>query len=208
MKLVKVPLNGLRPLLEESAHRRLARLGVGRTNYWLTFISDPLTVVFFIFWEIFILRSRPWLVILTFLTGLAVWTFVEYAFHRWVYHKGHTAAHVGHMVHHESPEILIAMPWFVVTAVFGGLWYVTAQWLQVHHVLSLAAGILLGFVIYGAFHHLLHRFDFQPRWYRRLRAHHNIHHHFPQVNFGVTSRFWDQLLKTSHHNRSKRTASH
>src|SRR4051795_4089761 len=138
MNFVKLTLDDLRPWLEESSPERLARLGMGSTNYWLTFISDPLTVVFFIFWEIFILRSRPWLVGLTFLTGLVTWTFVEYAFHRWIYHKGSTAAHAGHLVHHESPEILIAMPWFVVTTVFGSVWYVATQLLHAHHVLSLA----------------------------------------------------------------------
>jgi sterol desaturase/sphingolipid hydroxylase (fatty acid hydroxylase superfamily) len=206
MNLVKVTLDDLRPSMEDSPHQRIARLGLGSTNYWITFVSDPLTVVFFIFWELFVLRSRPWLVALTFATGLTTWTFVEYAFHRWVYHKGRTAAHAGHMVHHQSAETLIAMPWFVVTAVFGGLWYLTTQ-LQAHHVLSIAAGILLGFVIYGVFHHVLHRFDFQFRWYRRLRAHHNVHHHFPDVNFGVTSRFWDQMLRTSHQQRARRAAS-
>jgi sterol desaturase/sphingolipid hydroxylase (fatty acid hydroxylase superfamily) len=206
MKLVNVALDDLRPSLEDSA-QRIARLGLGSTNYWLTFISDPLTVVFFIFWEIFMLRSRPWLVALTFMVGLGTWTFVEYAFHRWIYHKGYTAAHAGHMVHHKSPETLIAMPWFVVTAVFGGLWYVSARLVQAHHVLSVLAGILLGFVIYGGFHHILHRFDFQFRWYRRLRAHHVVHHHFPDRNFGVTSRFWDQMLKTAHYHKSRRAAS-
>jgi len=204
MKLVKMTLDDLRSPLGDSPHKRIARLGVGPANYWLTFISDPLTVVFFIFWELVILRSRPWMVLLTFATGLASWTFIEYAFHRWVYHKGRTAAHAGHLVHHESPETLIAMPWFVVTAAFGGLWYLTTQLAQVHHVLSILAGILLGFVIYGLFHHVLHRFDFQSRWYRRLRAHHTIHHRFPNVNFGVTSRFWDQMLRTTHLNRSRR----
>jgi 4-hydroxysphinganine ceramide fatty acyl 2-hydroxylase len=207
MKLVKITFDDLRSSLGDFGPQRLAKLGLGSTNYWLTFISDPLTVVFFIFWEIFILRSRPWLVGLTFLTGLVTWTFVEYAFHRWIYHKGSTAAHAGHLVHHESPEILIAMPWFVVTAIFGALWYVTTQFVQAHHVLSIAAGILLGFVMYGVFHHVLHRFEFQFRWYRRLRAHHVIHHHFPNVNFGVTSRFWDLMLKTSHHERSRRAAA-
>src|SRR5436190_5413784 len=114
MDLVKMTLDDLRPSMENSSHQRIARLGLGSTNYWLTFVSDPLTVVFFIFWEIFILRSRPWLVVLTFAIGLATWTFVEYAFHRWIYHQGRHAAHAGHMVHHQSPEIRIAMPWFVV----------------------------------------------------------------------------------------------
>jgi sterol desaturase/sphingolipid hydroxylase (fatty acid hydroxylase superfamily) len=207
MKFVKITFDDLRSSLGDFGPQRLAKLGLGSTNYWLTFISDPLTVVFFIFWEIFILRSRPWLVAITFFTGLVTWTFVEYAFHRWVYHKGRTAAHAGHMVHHDAPETLIAMPWFVVTAAFGGLWYLTTRFAPAHHVLSVAAGILLGFVLYGVFHHVLHRFEFQSRWYRRLRAHHVIHHHFPNVNFGVTSRFWDLMLRTSHHNRSRRAPS-
>src|SRR6266705_3365500 len=90
----------------------LVSMATGSGNYWFSFVSDPLTVLFFLFWEAAILRTSILGATASYGAGLLSWTFLEYAFHRWVYHKGHTPAHIGHKKHHESPTELIAMPWF------------------------------------------------------------------------------------------------
>jgi len=189
-----------------SNQSRWVSWGLGSANYWFTFVTDPLTIVFFVLWELYVLRTNIWLLTLSYLAGVAVWTLVEYVFHRYVYHKGQTAAKAGHMIHHQSPDTLIAMPWFVVTAAFGTFWYVAAVLLKIPFVITVAAGLLSGFVFYGVFHHLLHHFEFHGRWYRRMRAHHFIHHRLPNMNFGVTSRFWDQVFRTSHRLNGSRHA--
>jgi len=194
-----------------SRKNRLVSLGMGPTNYWLTFLADPLTILFLIGWEIFSRRSSPVITALAFAGGLAAWTLLEYGFHRWVYHKGQTPAHEGHKIHHDQPTTLIAMPWFVVTGLFGSIWYVFGHLLQIRFVSTFAGGLLSGFVFYGLFHHLHHHLDFQRRWCRRLRAHHIIHHKYTDVNFGVTSRFWDHVFGTTYKkaagNKYKRIAS-
>lgn len=184
----------------------LVGLGLGTANYWFTFVSDPLTVGFLLFWEAFILGSSPAIMGLSYVAGLLTWSFLEYSFHRWVYHKGHTPAHDGHNIHHRESETLIAMPWFVVTGLFGLVWYIFTYLLQFRFVSSFAAGLLSGFIIYGAFHHIHHHFDFKSRSYRRLRAHHLIHHRFEDVNFGVTSRFWDHVFGTTYNKEVKANA--
>ena len=93
----------------DSTESHLVSLASGSVNYWFSFVSDPLTVLFFLFWETIVLRSSILLLNLTFGAGLLSWSLLEYAFHRWVYHKGQTAAHVGHKKHHETPEALIAV---------------------------------------------------------------------------------------------------
>ena len=184
----------------------LVSLATGSGNYWFSFVSDPLTVVFFLFWEAVFLRSSILTVGVSFGAGLLSWSLLEYTFHRWVYHKGTTPAHVGHKKHHEMPQALIAMPWFIVTAVMGGVWYVLAYRLQLHFILGFLAGVLAGFVFYGLFHHVHHRFHFKNRQYRRLRAHHFIHHQYPDSNFGVTSRLWDHVFRTTYRRELKQTA--
>src|SRR6266436_2823941 len=114
----------------------LVSLATGSGNYWFSFVSDPLTVVFFLFWEAVFLRSSILTVAASFGAGLLSWSLLEYTFHRWVYHKGRTPAHVGHKKHHETPEALIAMPWFIVTAVMASVWFVFAYRLQLHFVLG------------------------------------------------------------------------
>jgi dihydroceramide fatty acyl 2-hydroxylase len=189
---------------ENAKSSPLVRLGLGRGNYWFTFVSDPLTIVCFILWDVFVLRSNAAASALSFGAGILCWTFIEYSFHRWVYHEGQTPAHTGHNIHHQSPETLIAMPWFVVTAVFSASWYFLGYLLQIRFVMSAVAGLLSGFVLYGAFHHILHRFNFKNRRYRQLRAHHFVHHQNPNANFGVTSPVWDYVFGTVYKKERRR----
>jgi sterol desaturase/sphingolipid hydroxylase (fatty acid hydroxylase superfamily) len=184
----------------------LVSLATGSGNYWFSFVSDPVTVVFFVFWEAIVLRSSILIVVASFGAGLLSWSLLEYTFHRWVYHKGRTPAHVGHKKHHESPEALIAMPWFIVTAVMFSLWFVFAYFLRLHFTMGVLAGLLAGFVFYGIFHHIHHHFHFKNRQYRKLRAHHFIHHQYPDTNFGVTSRLWDHVFGTTYRRELKQTA--
>jgi len=193
--------------LDNPKENHLVNLGADGANYWISFISDPVAILFFIFWEATILRSSILALTISSGAGLLSWSLLEYVFHRWVYHKGRTPAHVGHRMHHESPKMLIAMPWFIVTAFLAGVWYIFAYCLQFHLILSFMAGLTTGFVFYGAFHHIHHHFHFKNIWYRKLRAHHFIHHQFPDVNFGVTSRLWDHVFGTTYRKGLKKRVS-
>src|SRR5438874_513917 len=124
----------------------LVDLASGGFNYWMSFISDPLTVLFFIFWEAFILRTSLAGLVLSYSAGLLSWSLLEYTFHRWVYHKGRTPAHHGHTLHHESPQMLIAMPWFIVTVFLACVWYVFAYRLLLHLVLGFFGAPTIGLV--------------------------------------------------------------
>ena len=192
---------------DNPSESHLVTLATGSGNYWFSFVSDPMTVLFFLFWEAAMLRTSVLAVSISYGAGLVSWSFLEYTFHRWVYHKGRTPAHIGHKKHHESPEALIAMPWIIVTAFMAVVWYVFAYRLHFHFVLSFWAGLLTGFVFYGIFHHIHHHFHFKNRRYRKLRAHHFIHHQFPDVNFGVTSRLWDQVFGTTYRKENTLPAS-
>jgi sterol desaturase/sphingolipid hydroxylase (fatty acid hydroxylase superfamily) len=196
-------------LFENRETRRSVTFGAGRVNYWTTFVTDPLTVVFLISWEATMPGSSFLVLILGYAFGLTSWTLLEYAGHRWIYHKGRTPAHEGHKIHHRSPEVLIAMPWFVVTALFLTLWYVFAYRWQLPFVSVFMAGLLTGFVLYGAFHHVIHhRFNLNYSWYRKLRTQHFVHHQFPNVNFGVTSRFWDHIFGTTYKREKRQRGLH
>ena len=176
----------------------LVRAATGDVNYWTSFIADSITIVFFLFWVTIVLRTGALIVIAAYGAGLLSWTLLEYSGHRWLYHQGRTPAHTGHKMHHDAPKALIAMPWFIVTALMAGTWYVFAYRWQFRSVLTFMAGLLTGFVCYGAFHHILHHFSFKNSWYRKLRSHHVVHHQMPRVNFGVTTPLWDYIFRTKH----------
>ena len=187
----------------ESFGQNIGRLlDLARNNllfsYWIGFFTDPLTVAFILGWELFALGSNPLFLAASFAGGLLTWTLMEYCFHRWVYHTGKTVLHAGHALHHEDPKMLIGMPWFLTTSFVMGLWYVFSFWLEVRYASAAVAGLLSGFVFYYCFHHIHHHFNPKYSWYRKLRAHHKVHHQMPETNFGVTNRFWDRVFRTTY----------
>src|SRR5207247_5948083 len=91
----------------------LTRFAAHKSNYLLGFITDPATALFLIVWDISVLRTNLFAATGCYVLGLLSWTLLEYAFHRFIYHKGNTLAHKGHMMHHESPRMLLGMPWFI-----------------------------------------------------------------------------------------------
>ncbi|HEY0385658.1 MAG TPA: sterol desaturase family protein [Pyrinomonadaceae bacterium] len=186
--------------------RVLSRIAQSKATYWFGFFTDPLTVVFLVCWDVFALRrSSFYAIAAAFVAGLFTWTLVEYCFHRWVYHKGETLAHAGHLLHHDEPEALIGMPWFLTSGIMYSLWFIFGYLLALGAASSYISGWLTGFVAYYSFHHILHhQFNFKSGWYRRLRAHHKIHHQIPESNFGVTNRLWDQVFGTTYR-KSERT---
>lgn len=193
----------LSPKIKEQAadslnERVLSRIAQSKSTYWFGFFSDPLTVVFLVCWDAFALRSSPYAIAASFLAGLFTWTLVEYCFHRWVYHKGETLAHAGHLLHHDEPEALIGMPWFLTSGLMYSLWLVFGYLLAIGAASSYVSGWLSGFFFYYSFHHVIHHLNLKNSWYRKLRAHHKIHHQIPGSNFGVTNRFWDEVFGTTY----------
>jgi len=187
----------------ESFGQNIGRwLDIARNNflfsYWIGFFTDPLTIAFLLVWDVAVLGSNPFLLSASFFVGLFSWTLWEYCFHRWIYHQGRTVMHAGHALHHEDPKMLIGMPWFLITAFVLGLWYLFTYWLEIRYVSGVVAGLLGGFVFYYCFHHIHHHFNPKNSWYRKLRAHHKVHHQMPETNFGVTMRFWDRVFGTTY----------
>jgi sterol desaturase/sphingolipid hydroxylase (fatty acid hydroxylase superfamily) len=178
--------------------RVLSRIAKSKSTYWFGFFTDPLTIIFLVCWDALILRSSFYAIAASFIAGLLTWTLVEYCFHRWIYHKGETLAHAGHLLHHDEPEALIGMPWFLTSGVMYSLWFIFGYALSLGAASSFVSGWLSGFFFYYSFHHIHHHFNLKGSWYRKLRAHHKIHHQIPASNFGVTSRIWDQVFGTTY----------
>ncbi|HEY0405974.1 MAG TPA: sterol desaturase family protein [Pyrinomonadaceae bacterium] len=180
------------------SERALSRIAQSKSTYWFGFFTDPLTVIILVGWDALVLRSNPYAIAASFLAGFATWTLVEYCFHRWIYHQGETLAHAGHLLHHDEPEALIGMPWFLTSGVMCGLWLIFSYVLELRTAASFISGLLSGFVFYYSFHHIHHHYNPKSSWYRKLRAHHKIHHQIPAANFGVTNRFWDRVFRTTY----------
>jgi sterol desaturase/sphingolipid hydroxylase (fatty acid hydroxylase superfamily) len=140
--------------------------------------------------------------------GLASWTFIEYALHRFVLH-GVKPFSTWHAEHHRRPAARIYSPTFVSVILIVALIYVPAwmAWGQ-RPACALTFGIVTGDFGYGLTHHAIHHWGAERGWIRRRKRWHGRHHAWlPALAgrpgyYGVTSPFWDYVFRTARGQRS------
>ena len=134
------------------------------------------------------------------LAGLASWSALEYALHRFVLH-GLPPFAGWHAEHHRRPAALIGTPTLVSALMFGLL-------VALPGVLllgpwrggALTLGVLTGYLVYATLHHGLHHWRLTSPWWQARKFAHARHHHLLQpCCYGVTSGFWDRVLRTGGH---------
>jgi sterol desaturase/sphingolipid hydroxylase (fatty acid hydroxylase superfamily) len=138
--------------------------------------------------------------------GLGAWTLVEYAVHRWVYHKVVLFDKL-HDAHHQQPSSLVGAPSFLSIAVMFLIFFIPIGLVDRVVAAGFTTGILCGYFGYILVHHASHHWPLKlgSLLYRaRLR---HMAHHFrdSEGNYGVTTGFWDHVFAT--HIEASRTAS-
>jgi sterol desaturase/sphingolipid hydroxylase (fatty acid hydroxylase superfamily) len=130
------------------------------------------------------------------ISGLALWTPIEYVVHRYALHRL-----APHYQHHDEPT--------VVAYIFAPLWLSGGSALILWGLLALAtgswrrgalveAGTILGYLFYEAVHVRIHSAAAGGPILRALRKHHFYHHFADDTRcFGVTSGIWDRIFRTA-----------
>ncbi len=133
------------------------------------------------------------------LVCLALWTLIEYAMHRFVFHRMPYLKAL-HRQHHTEERALLGTPVWVSLFAHAALVFlpVLAIW-DVASATAATAGLMAGYLWYVTIHHLLHhRLSPNTGYLYQLKHRHALHHHRSEsCNFGVTSGFWDRLFNTS-----------
>jgi sterol desaturase/sphingolipid hydroxylase (fatty acid hydroxylase superfamily) len=160
---------------------------VNPINYWLALISDVfgLCVLSLICFQQFYAPSM----IIVFLVGLIMWSFIEYALHRWFLH-GQLRFAECHTNHHIHPRAACGVPAFSIQVVVLAIWTGLSVVMTLHVAAWLALGLFAGYNCYSLLHHAQHNFGL----FRSDR--HEIHHWDKTVNFGVTTSLWDRVFQT------------
>src|SRR5690606_3222823 len=179
--------NDLSATLRHTASEILAgivRMSATRTNYWLEFaFTGALATALFAAGVR--LHDGSWLTaFLAVMVGLIVFSFIEYVFHRWLFHGPDSMYRRGHDAHHRDPHGYAALPFFLPSAIVLGLTGVFALILPRSIACLLAGAIAYGYVAYGLSHFVIHARRFRQPWLRDWAARHHIHHRHPQGNFG------------------------
>jgi len=183
---------------------RLAYLSTTRFNYWLGFVFDGTICLALFAVAVTQPEMTPLKSLATFTGGLFIFSFIEYFFHRWLFHQWVEVMKRGHWAHHEDPLGYDALPFFVPSLVYLALAVFLQFFMPLGHACLLASSVALGYITYGLTHYALHHFRFKNILGKKLLAHHQIHHYHPEYNFGVTSPLWDLVLGTRYRSRHRR----
>ncbi|AGG90641.1 sterol desaturase family protein [Rhodanobacter denitrificans] len=130
--------------------------------------------------------------------GLFAFSFIEYFFHRWLFHTRIPLFTQGHDLHHARPLGYDSLPFFLPPAVLLALAGVFVLLLPTGFALLLASAITFGYIVYGLSHFIIHHVRFHQPLLRRWAGAHHVHHYHPDSNFGVTTPLWDVLLGTKY----------
>ncbi|MEA4906779.1 MAG: fatty acid hydroxylase [Chloroflexi bacterium] len=145
-----------------------------------------------------------------FISGMAIWTFVEYNIHRFMFHFCPRAAwqqrivFLFHGVHHAQPRMktrLVMPP--AVSIPMGIFFFALFNWIiagligQPAWVGPVLSGFSLGYLIYDLMHYATHHFPMRHGVFKYLKRHHMLHHYkTPNQRFGVSTTFWDSVYGT------------
>ena len=155
-----------------------------------------------------------WAVLLWGVGGFVVWTLTEYWLHRTLFHWtpktswGPKLHFILHGVHHDwfNDKLRLVMPPAAslgLAVFFLSLYYAIgwalSPWMDPFWVWALFGGKVLGYMNYDLTHYYLHHGRPRLAVLKKLRAHHNAHHHNPRFaerKFGVSFTIWDHVFGT------------
>ena len=132
------------------------------------------------------------------MAGLAGWSLVEYALHRFVLH-GLQPFQRWHAEHHDRPTALICSPTVLSAALICALVFLPALLLGgLWRACAMTLGVVAGYLAYAITHHATHHWRTDSTWLRDRKRWHALHHHQRSPGcYGVTSGVWDHVFGTA-----------
>jgi sterol desaturase/sphingolipid hydroxylase (fatty acid hydroxylase superfamily) len=181
----------------------IVRMSATRANYWAELGVDVALGLLLLGegWRRH--AGGPLTALLALMLGLFAFSFIEYVFHRWMFHARMPLFEEGHRKHHEQPLGYDALPFFLPAAILLALAALFVQIMPTGFALLVAGAITFGYVLYGLGHFAIHHVRFRQPLLRRWAGAHHVHHYHPGSNFGVTTPLWDVLLGTRYVRRPR-----
>jgi len=174
----------------------IVRMSSTQTNYWVEVAVDVTLGLLLIDegWRLH--AGGPLTALLAIALGLFAFSFVEYFFHRWMFHTRIPLFEQGHRMHHERPLGYDSLPFFLPGAVLLILTGLCMLVVPAGFALLMMGSVTFGYIAYGLSHFTIHHVRFKHPLLRRWAGAHHVHHYHPESNFGVTTPLWDVLLGT------------
>ena len=174
----------------------IVRMSSTQTNYWVE-VGVDVTLGLLLIVEGWRLHAGgPLTALLAIALGLFAFSFVEYFFHRWMFHTRIPLFEQGHRMHHEQPLGYDSLPFFLPGAVLLILTGLCMLVIPTGFAYLMMGSVTFGYIAYGLSHFTIHHVRFKHPLLRRWAGAHHVHHYHPDSNFGVTTPLWDVLLGT------------
>jgi sterol desaturase/sphingolipid hydroxylase (fatty acid hydroxylase superfamily) len=187
--------------------RSLERLSSTRINGWLGLASDIGVSVGLLWVGVRLMDFRPGWTLSVLSAGAFTFSLVEYCLHRWLFHGSVPIFEQGHRRHHDRPVGDDSLPFFFAPLAILALAQVLGLIVPQAFALVFTGGFAAGYAAYGLSHTIIHRMRFHNAVLQRWAATHHVHHYHPDCNFGVTTPFWDLVLRTRYDRRDPKAAS-
>lgn len=136
--------------------------------------------------------------VLSFSAGLLIWTLVEYVVHRQLFHRAPILRPM-HAAHHSAPDQYVSSPPGSLPLALILLGYCLFSGFGDAAFYSGAAALLIGYTFYCFVHHATHHVrNPVSGYFVEARRRHMLHHFAAEeMNFGVTTNFWDRAFGTN-----------
>lgn len=152
-----------------------------KSGYYADFFIAPIFMII----STIIGGFNPLLII----AGVTIWTFLEYWIHRYLFHNFFRN---DHWLHHIHDKDYIGVPWWKISLIFISV----AIIMYFIGFNSLFTGLVLGYFMYIIFHDAIHHENFLTPYIWTKNAHEYHHTSGEEVNFGLTTSFWDKVFRT------------
>ena len=141
-----------------------------------------------------------------FVSGLFVWTLVEYIMHRFVFHYepadkpwAQRMHFIFHGVHHDYPSDAkrLVLPPSMSIPLATGFYFLFNAILPANYVWGFFPAFILGYLFYDISHYAIHHFNFKGNLWKKIKQHHMLHHYQdPEKGYGVSSPLWDKIFRS------------
>jgi sterol desaturase/sphingolipid hydroxylase (fatty acid hydroxylase superfamily) len=180
-----------------------------RINYWAAYATDVVCPCIFAYLGMRYASAWP-AIVFNVLFGLAVFSLIEYAVHRWLLHNPRSALFRLHDAHHTNPQKIAAFPFPTSFLVLMPVWCLLTWGLHFAQASYFLVGLSVGYLYFDTLHHVEHtiRINQIPfRWLKKRWAFHSVHHRISESNFGVTTSFWDHVFGTNQRQMKRRQSA-
>lgn len=166
-----------------------------RAGYYADFVTIPFLAIFALISDVS--YHGVTLAMLCFAAlGFLLWTFIEYATHRWIFHWSYRREH---WMHHIRPGGYTGVPsWQTSLGALMALGGCLGSF-GLDIGTGLFVGVAGGYFLYIWAHDRFHHGPIPlpgTYWFNRMRAHDVHHSRGVEANFAVVSPFWDVIFRT------------